>query len=372
MARERTGTVIKRQGRIYARITYTGEDGKRHDLTRRATDRKDARKIIKELLTGLEKRGEQSIQVDRTTFRSLADAYSQAKVKPAEYRGERKTSGLRSLACVRIFINALLDHFGSMKLRSITPAEIEKFKQKRLSDKTQHGTERTIASVNRELEVLRAMLRYAVNEGWLDKSPFERASTTLISKADEVKRTRTLSPDEEQRLLAVCVGKREHLRPLVIAAVDTGMRRGELLLLTWSDIDFVSRTITVRAMNTKTLKSRVVPMSTRLFLELQKLHNQFPDREAVFGLADNFKRSWGTACRLAGISDLHFHDLRATFCTRLIEAGMPIEQVAKLSGHTQLSTLYAHYLSTTAQAVERAGQLLDRINATQPQPHPLP
>ena len=76
MARKRTGSIIKRKGRIYARLTYTGTDGKRHDLTRRATDRPDAKRLIRELLTGLEEKGERAIEASRVTFADLAQRYS--------------------------------------------------------------------------------------------------------------------------------------------------------------------------------------------------------------------------------------------------------------------------------------------------------
>ena len=76
MAKERTGLIIKREGKIYARVTYTGADGKRHDLTRRATNRQDARRIINEILTELEKKGEQAIQASKLTFGELAEKYS--------------------------------------------------------------------------------------------------------------------------------------------------------------------------------------------------------------------------------------------------------------------------------------------------------
>jgi len=77
---------------------------------------------------------------------------------------------------------------------------------------------------------LRAILRYAKGEGLIDRSPFENVSTPLISKADETKRDRILSSGEEERLLIVRGDPvRAHLRPLIIAALDTGCRKGELL-----------------------------------------------------------------------------------------------------------------------------------------------
>src|SRR5260370_37784356 len=109
----------------------------------------------------------------------------------------------------------------------------------------------SVAAVNRELELLRAVLRFAQREGWIVKSPFELGAP-LISKVSETRRDRVLSFAEEARLLAACTDKRAHLRPLLITALDTGMRRGELFKLAWSDVDFNANLIRVRATNTKT------------------------------------------------------------------------------------------------------------------------
>jgi integrase len=80
--------------------------------------------------------------------------------------------------------------------------------------------------------------------------------------------------------------------------------------------------------------------------------------DLVFNLR-KFQNGWDAACEDAKIEDLRFHDLRATFATRLIARGMPLEEVSKITGHTQLSTLYAHYIRNTSDAVSRATRLLD-------------
>jgi len=123
---------------------------------------------------------------------------------------------------------------------------------------------------------LRAILKFARNEGWLDYTPFERASTPIISKADETKRNRVMSFDEEKKLLEACADDtpRAHLRPLIIAAVNTGARKGELLSLTWKDVDLASGIITIRALNTKTAQSRSLPISDRLSLMLGSLQSK--------------------------------------------------------------------------------------------------
>lgn len=107
------------------------------------------------------------------------------------------------------------------------------------------------------------MLNVAQAEGWLIRNPF-KTGESLISIADEKQRERILAPEEESRLLAACTGRRKHLREIIIAALDTGCRRGELLKLRWNDVEFESRTITIQAFNTKTMRERKLTMTTRL------------------------------------------------------------------------------------------------------------
>lgn len=96
-----------------------------------------------------------------------------------------------------------------------------------------------------------------------------RSGDPLISTADERKRERIITRDEELRLLNACDDRwRRHLRPILICALDTGMRRGGILSLQWSDVDFEDRVLTIRAFNTKTMKERQVSMTTRLALDV--------------------------------------------------------------------------------------------------------
>jgi len=98
------------------------------------------------------------------------------------------------------------------------------------------------------------------------------------------------------------------------------MRKGESLSLTRSDIDFETKTIAVRALTTKTLQARPVPISGRLLDHLRALYERFQTkRETVFGISVKFQHSWESACGKAGIADLRFHDLRlCQFCGLLI------------------------------------------------------
>ncbi len=136
-------------------------------------------------------------------------------------------------------------------------------KRKPMKRRKQSLRQRSITAVDRELEMLRTIFSFAEHSDWVAKSPFKKGAS-LISKASERQRDRVLTLDEEARLLAACSGRRAHLRPLVITALDTGMRRGELLKLVWPDVDFALDLIRVRATNTKTERPRTIGMTPRV------------------------------------------------------------------------------------------------------------
>jgi integrase len=386
MPRERKGAVITRGKIIYARVRYVDDFGKTKSIERKAENRTNAKLILKDLLRELDERGEKGIEAQSLTFKQLAEDYKSRKLIPAEYHGNGKNitkiAGLRSWKTPQGWLNTLIDHFGNKKIRSITHADIEDYKFKRLNKITVRETQRAIASVNRELELLRAILRFAVRQRWLSHSPFELGEP-LISKSDEIKRERVLNFDEEKRLLNVCSGERtitykrkgkevtakmqsgrELLKALIITAIDTAMRKGEIIKLRWQDVDFSMRTITIIALNSKTAKARQVGMTHRVFDELKNLWEQSPKdvNELVFGIKDNFKKSFASACADAEIEGFRFHDLRHTAITRMIQAGLSPVEVMKVSGHTQMTT-FARYVNPNTQAITRIADVLAAFHA---------
>jgi integrase len=361
----RTGYVFKDRSnnKWYARVTITISNGKRKNIKRTAETKGEARNLLNNLLAALEDKGVESIEQEKLTFQDLAEKYSEFKVKPAEYRGDIKISGLRSARTVAIRVAILVDYFGSMKLRQITLGEIERFKATRLNTPVKGRGERSVATVNREVETLRSLLRFARNNGWIDSSPFEMASTPVISKSVEQQRARVLSREEEARILKACADDtpRPHLRALVIAAIDSGCRAGELLNLKWSDVDLSARLIRLRSITTKTLKSRELPITDRLAIELERLRTNVSDDALVFGIK-NFQRGWKALVKAAEIEEhLTFHDLRHTFATRLVQAGFPLVEIARLLGHSTLQMTF-RYSNATTETTARACSILNNLN----------
>jgi len=369
MARNKTGSIVERKVKkgnrtvtlYYARISYI-EEGERKQKWRSAENRSNAKEIIKDLLRELDDYGEETLDAAQMTFIALAEHYKKKYLIEPEYVNGRKIGGLRSLDSVLSRWTVIKDYFGKKKLRSITHGDIVRFRATRLKTPTVRNKPRSITSVNRELEVLRKMLNVALREGWIIRNPFARGDV-LISKSDEQQRERILTKEEEERLLHACTGKKEHLRPILICAIDTGMRRGEILKLKWEDVGFQEGVITIQAFNTKTLKQRQVAMTQRLTSELKRLYEDSPKEPTllVFGITDNVKRAFDSARRIAGLLDVRFHDLRHTHATRLVQHHIPLSEVGRILGHTQPSTTY-RYVNANVETARRAAAVLDEFN----------
>ena len=344
------------------RLEYTDATGRQKTLRRRpATNTRQAAEDLRvELLSNLRNPPSlfPNIEYLPKTFSQLADYYEQEYVHEARYVGDRKVSGLRTAYNVRSYLSTLRDHFGDSPL-PLSHEDVRRFKEHRLSVPTVKDKQRTIASVNRELEVLRRLLNVAISAGWAATTPFSHGR--LILKSDERQRERILSAEEEGRLLACCgPGKRGmRLRAIIITALDTGLRRNELFTLTWMDVNFGAGKMTVSERNSKTAKRRQVPMSGRVELVLSQLCVGRQPYDLVFGILSSVKKAFATARSAAGLDDLRFHDLRHTFCSRLVRGGMAPAEAARLSGHDQLDTFY-RYVNTDDDTLFRARKILDQ------------
>lgn len=362
----------------YVRMRYQGEDGKRKAVWRQVESPAHARQVLKQLREELEQHGEKVVAHARATFNDFYEnSYKPDYMIEAQYVEGRKVAGRRSLKTVESHAAVLCKYFGRRALREITYGDLEKFKtwllrQPTQFDEARHKREllsdpdaelrstRSLISAHRVLQLLRHIFNVAVREGWAVKNPFH-AGKPLISTADERKRRRVMSYEEEARLLEQCVGRREHLRLVVIALVDTAMRAGEAFKLKVADLNFDPRDITIQEFNTKTLTERSAPITTRLAREMRTWFEQreLKPGDLVFYFK-SVKRSFVGACRAAGIEDLRIKDLRRTAATRLVRGGMPIEEVSRILGHTDISMTY-EYIGVDRKTTQRAADILDEM-----------
>lgn len=246
-------------------------------------------------------------------------------------------------------LKILLPYFGHMQVMRLTKPMTEEFRKARKAARPDIPLKD--ATVNRDLSVLRHILYWAVDERLLVSNPLSRLK---LARERRVKR-QVLSLEEEMRLLAAAS---EHLRAMVIAALDTGMRRGEITGQRWEDIDLARRLLFVSRSKTPEGEAREIPLTTRLY---ELLAQRRQPEGVVFGYQGEqvkiIKTTWRSALRNAGVRHLRFHDLRHTYATRLMEAGVLQEVRMALMGHSsgaKIHSVYTHIeLPTKREAVRR-------------------
>ena len=222
--------------------------------------------------------------------------------------------------------------FGASQLSAITPLEIDAYLTTRASACRP-------ASVNRETQVLRHMFKQAIAWGKALDNPVAHVRPLRVNN----RRLRYLSKEEISSLLDAAD---DILQPIVLAALHTGLRRGEMLALTWRDIDL--RQGVVRVVHSKNGERREIPMNRTLRETLEGLPRRV-DSDIVFPAQSgqtrvNLRGRFQRALREAGIEEFVWHDLRHTFASYLVMSGVPLTSVKELMGHKTLAmTLrYAH------------------------------
>ena len=234
-------------------------------------------------------------------------------------------------------INQLLTTYGNLPLRRFTTAIVEQIQ----TDLINRGLKNS--SCNKVLNILKHMFSKAVEWDMVESEVLKRIRKVKLLR-DDSKRLRYLSKEECQALISACD---PHVRPIVITALNTGMRKGEILSLKWDNVDLRHGFILLDT--TKNGERREIPINDTLRHTLQGITRRI-DVSYVFYEPvtakpyQDVKRSFHSACRRTGIKDFHFHDLRHTFASHLVMAGVDITTVKELLGHKTLAmTLrYSH------------------------------
>jgi len=197
----------------------------------------------------------------------------------------------------------------------------------------------SVSSINTKLRYLRLSFNKAIKRGYMAKNPLDG----WIWDKPNIKEPRTVSHAEEVALLKTAKLLYGHqYRTFVVAALATGARRGELLKLSWHDVDFKGESVLFTM--TKGKKDRRVPVEKPLLRDLRKLQAKTLQQGGPFvGLSDNIHFKWKRIRKEADCADVKIHDLRRTYCSRLIRAGVPLKTVQRLSGHASLETLLTYY-----------------------------
>jgi integrase len=268
--------------------------------------------------------------------------------------------------------------YGARTLSAFTEDDIEAFfAHLRAKDFAQ-------STINKYVQMVKASFRWATKKGYLTRNP--AADSELLKRRKHAQRHRRLDVGEEAKLLEQAG---PHLQRLIVAALETGCRRGELLSLTWRDVNLDRREMTIRSETTKTRTGRVIPISARLLAVLKMAQTDptgkdFGPEAFVFGDAvgqqiGDIKRAWETCVLKAHghtpswlrnhslspasrealrAADLTFHDLRHEAGSRLLEAGWPLHNVAHMLGHANISQT-STYLNATKVGLQDSMRRLD-------------
>jgi len=247
-------------------------------------------------------------------------------------------------------LKLLLPYWGKTEIGRITKAGAREYRAHR------HKTKKNLSdtTINRDLEALRHMLFWAVDEGILLANPLSR----VLMVHERRKPQLILTVAEEDRLLAAAA---PHLRSIIIAALDSGMRRGEILAERWEHVDFTRRILYVSKSKTAGGEAREIPITERLFVDLEARRksegNVFTfDMQPI----SRIKTAWKGALRRAGLRYVKFHGLRHAFNTRLLEAGVQVEIRRALMGHSNGEDVNSIYTHIELPAKREAIQKLER------------
>ena len=237
-----------------------------------------------------------------------------------------RSSGANEAIRLRAFLR---EPISNLPLIQISRSDISQYRDKRLREVRRN-------TLVREFGLIRTVVSTAIDDwGIRANNPFQ----SFFVRREPDQRNRRISDGELSRLMAAYCGN-TYLKPSIILALETSMRLGELLQLTWKRVDMEKGLAELP--RTKNGHGRVVPL-TRLALEtLEELKG---DGLHVLPVkADTLKQSWRRLVKRAGISDLRFHDLRHEAISRLLEIGLTIPEAASVSGHKTVSMLarYAH------------------------------
>lgn len=268
------------------------------------------------------------------------------------YSKVNKKSYERDLRMSKIFC----EFFAEKTLKEIKRSDIESFKLHHSTSVSRYNKILAPATVNRDLAILSRIFSLAIDDEILLYNPCHRVRRLKTNN----QRTRYLSDDEEKCLLEA-LKDNELTKNIIIFAINTGMRRGEIFNLTWFDADLNRNVLNVRI--TKTNISRVVPMNDKVRLMLENMPKV---SEYVFtspktnGKLIDIKKSFRKALETANIENFRFHDLRHTCATRLADANVNFAVIGEILGHSDMRMTKRYSHATEKAKREAVQKLVDK------------
>jgi integrase len=279
------------------------------------------------------------IKIKNHSFRELAEEY----VKWAERQ--------RSFEKKAYVINKLVDEFGHYPLRRFDTRMIEQYQTEKLQKSYKPAT------VNRHVATLKHMFTKAVDWNMVEEETLKRIRKAKLLEENN-RRLRYLNKEECKTLINACAN---HLKPIVITALNTGMRKEEILSLKWDNVDLKNDFILLDI--TKNGERREIPINGTLHDTmtniLRRVDVPYVFYDGTTGRRfNNIQTSFTTAFTKAKIRDFRFHDLRHTFASHLVMAGIDVTTIKELLGHKTL-TMTLRYAHLAPSHKTRAVDILD-------------
>ncbi len=351
--------IYKRKGSDIWQLRYAGLDGKIIRVSSETTKLKDAETKLVELKAAMGRGKGPEKKIGNYNFTELVEAYKKDYLRgmPSEVVA---SSILDSLVNRKILIGNTSFALGVLPLRRFDTLLMERLQKDLQAEEYQDG------SINRSIGTMKRTFTKAVDWHMVEEDVLKQIRKVKMFK--EVGRLRYLSAHEAQNLISVCD---ENLKPIVITALHTGMRKGEILKLKWENVDLQHGYIAIP--KTKNGERRDIPVDQTLREMFQKLPRTFTgerdNREMVPYVFHNpqtlkayvdIQYAFTEALKRAGIKDFHFHDLRHTFASLFMMNGGEITTLSRLLGHKTLKMTmrYAHFAPAHMQ---KAASVMDKV-----------
>lgn len=238
----------------------------------------------------------------------------------------------------------LADPMAKLSLTEVTHSVLAAYRDQRLKVVSAATVKREFVLIHHCIEVART--------DWNFSLPVNPASSIRIVGINAGRERRLLAGEEELLVVYATRCRNPLVLPIILFALATGMRRGEVLGMRWDDLQMATRSLLIP--NAKSNHPRTIPLSRQA---LRVLEGLLPNNELVFPMTPNALRlSWERLTRRAGVKDLHFHDLRHEAISRFFEMGLSTPEVALISGHRDMRMLF-RYTHPTRQ------KILDKLDA---------